>query len=285
MDTQTINGKTTVIAVFGDPVSHSLSPAMHNAAFAALDWNCVYIPCHVKPEQITHAVQAIKSLNFKGVNITIPHKQSVLPFLDEVSEDSKMSGSINTIIHRDNRLIGTSTDGTGFLRSLKEDGNFDITDKNILIFGAGGSARALVYSLIGAGIKSLTIINRNFAKAVDLEERIWNDTGFTATVHELNRLNELDWNSYDLLINTTSIGLHDEQSIMPEHFLAPKHFVYDIVYRKGGTKLYNDAIKTGCQVLSGLSLLLYQGVESFKLWFDTEPPIEVMRNKLNEITK
>ena len=253
---------------------------MHNAAFSALEWNCVYIPCHVKPEKLPQAVRAIRALNFKGINITIPHKQMVMAELDEIIGDSGISGSVNTIINRDGRLIGTSTDGTGFLRSLQEEGQFELLNKNVILFRAGGSASAVIYSLIAMGIKTLVIVNRDFAKAVSLQEKVWNDTGFTLTVHDLTRMNELDWNSYDLLINTTPVGLHDEHSLVPDHFLQPKLFVYDLVYKKGGTKLYRDAAAAGCNALSGLSLLLYQGAESFRLWFEVNPPIDIMRQTL-----
>ena len=280
MVAKTINGSTTVLAVFGDPIRHSLSPLMHNTAFSALDWNCVYIPCHVKAEELPDAVRAIKALHWKGANITIPHKQTVLEELDEITGDSQASGSVNTIINREGRLIGTSTDGSGFIRSIREEGQLELTGKKIILFGAGGSARAVIYSLIATGILSLAIVNRNFSRATALQERIWNDTGFMATAHELSGIHELDWQSYDLLINSTSVGLYDEQSLVPLQFLTPGLFVYDLVYKKGGTQLYRDATANGCQVLSGLSLLLYQGAESFRLWFDIDPPITIMRQAL-----
>jgi shikimate dehydrogenase len=277
---QTINGSTTILAVFGDPISHSLSPLMHNAVFSALNWNCAYIPCRVKAEQLPNAVRSIRALNLKGVNITIPHKQAVLAELDEIIGDSESSGSVNTVINREDRLIGTSTDGIGFLRSLHEEGHLELQSKNVIILGAGGAARAVIHSLIASGINSLIIVNRNFQKAVSLQEQVWNDTGFTLTVHDLSRLQELNWGSYDLLINTTSVGLHDEQSLVPPHFLKPPLFVYDLVYKQGGTKLYRDAVAAGCPALSGLALLLYQGAESFRLWFEVDPPIEVMRQTI-----
>jgi shikimate dehydrogenase len=253
---------------------------MHNAAFSSLDWNCVYFPCQVNSEQLPNAIRSIRALNLKGVNITIPHKHAVIEELDEVIGDSENSGSVNTIINNNGKLVGTSTDGIGFLHSLSEDGHFDPQGKNVIILGAGGAARAVIYKLITAGINSLVIVNRNFQKAISLQEQVGHDTGFTVLVHDLNHLQELNWVNYDLLVNSTSVGLYDEQSLVPPHFLRPPLFVYDLVYKKGGTKLYNDAQDAGCRVLSGLSLLLYQGVESFRLWFEVEPPIEVMRRAI-----
>jgi shikimate dehydrogenase len=282
MVTKTINGSTTILAVFGDPISHSLSPLMHNAAFSSLQWNCAYIPCHVTREQLPIAVQSIRALNLKGVNITVPHKQAVLSELDQIIGDSVISGSVNTIINRDGRLIGTSTDGIGFLRSLREEGHFELKGKNIILLGCGGAARAVIYCLIAAEIQSLVIVNRNFEKAVSLQEQVWNKTGFTVTVHDLTQLHELNWESYDLLINSSPVGLQDDQSLVPRIYLMPKLFVYDMVYKRGGTKLYQEAIQAGCQALSGLSLLLYQGAESLRLWFEVDPPIDVMRRALSQ---
>lgn len=280
MISKAIDGNTSIVTIFGDPIGHSLSPLMHNAAFNALGWNCVYIPCQVKAGDLPAAVRAIKALNFKGANITIPHKQAILQELDEIFGDSILSGSVNTVVNRGGRLLGTSTDGLGFLRSLREQG-FDLQGKNLLLLGAGGAARAILYSSIKAGINSLVLVNRDYAKAVDLEEQVWKETGFTIILHELGRLQELPWESFDLVINATSVGLHDDTSLVPARFLAPRIFLYDLVYKKGGTRLCYEAADKGCTVLSGLSLLLYQGVESFRLWFEVDPPVEVMREALN----
>lgn len=275
-----INGKTTILAVFGDPIDHSLSPTMHNAAFKELGWNCVYIPCHVLPEDVTLAVRGIRSLGMKGVNITIPHKQAVVPELDEIFGDASLSGSVNTIINDHGKLRGTSTDGTGLVRSLREDGQFEVSGKRCLILGAGGSASALVFRLIAEGIRSLTVVNRDFTKALNLRERVWHATKFEVEAYALSELENLNWDAFDLLINTTSVGLHDSATLVPQQLLNPRIFVYDIVYKPGNTTLINDAVAQGCRVLTGLSLLLYQGADSFRLWFDTEPPIEVMRHAL-----
>ncbi|HEX7715184.1 MAG TPA: shikimate dehydrogenase [Bacillota bacterium] len=273
-----INGNTGILAIFGHPVQHSLSPAMHNAVFYHLGWNYRYIPCDVPSEQLSTAIDAIQALNFKGVNLTIPHKQAAINALDEIYGDSLESGSVNTIIRHHGKLTGTSTDGIGFIRSLREEGRFDPTGKNVLLLGAGGTALAVVYRLIHAGIKRLTLINRDCSKAQILGERIRKKTGFEPEVHGLDHLAALSGTEFDLVVNSTSVGLHDDQALLPKEFLNSRQFVYDVVYRPGGTRLVNDARNTGCQVLSGLSLLIYQGAESFRLWFDTEPPLDIMRN-------
>jgi shikimate dehydrogenase len=275
-----INGKTSICAVFGDPVAHSFSPAMHNAAYQALDMNCVYVACHVRSGRLQDAVQAIRALGFTGANITIPYKQPITQYLDELCGDAKHSGSVNTIVNREDRLLGYSTDGIGFVRSLQDEGNYELAGKNLLMLGAGGSAVALIYRLINSGIASLTVINRNFDKAVNLQERVWLDTRFEMKVKVLNELEVSDVQAVDLLINTTSVGLYDDVSLIPKNFFHPDLFVYDIVYKRGGTLLVNEAKTAGCRVLSGISLLLYQGAESFRLWFETEPPLAAMREAL-----
>lgn len=281
MNSFSIKGDTCVLAVFGDPISHSLSPVMHNAAFEALGLDCVYIPCHVRPEQLKSAVQGIRALGLKGVNVTIPHKQAITSELDVIFGDSLLSGSVNTIINRNGKLYGTSTDGTGLLRSLQEEGGFQVVGKNVLILGAGGSAAAIIYSLIAAQVKSITLVNRTLKNAVTLRQKVLQDTGFPVNTVEYDRLTNLAWDAIDLVINATSVGLKDQDSLVPQRFLHPGLFIYDLVYRIGSTTtLVDQAVKAGCRVLTGLSLLLYQGAESFRLWFEIEPPIKIMRDAL-----
>lgn len=281
MDSFFIKGDTQVLAIFGDPVNHSLSPVMHNAAFQFLGLNCVFIPCHVRPEQLKYAVSGIRAFNLKGVNVTIPHKQTIIGELDQVFGDSRLSGSVNTIINKNGTLSGTSTDGIGLVRSLREEAGFEVGGKNVLILGAGGSATAVIYRLIFEEVNSVTLLNRNIERADDLCQKLSENTGFRIRVGDYSRLDSLAWDSIDLVINTTPVGLNDRCSLIPEHFLHQGLFVYDLVYHGGGvTALVEQAAKAGCNVLSGLSLLLYQGAESFRLWFDIDPPINVMKEVL-----
>jgi shikimate dehydrogenase len=280
-----INAKTTICALFGDPVAHSLSPAMHNAAFEALGYDCVYLAFKVEATQVAAAVAGIRAMGIKGVNVTIPHKQAVAVGLDEICGDARLSGSVNTIINREGRLLGTSTDGIGLIRSLKEDGGFVTPEKRVLLLGAGGSAAAVIYRLVASGIKTLTVVNRNFDKAVRLREMVLRDTGFKLAITPLGQLADLNLNNYDLLINATAVGLHRYESLIGPEQLPSRIFVYDLVYRRGGTKLLNQAAAAGCRTLSGLSLLLYQGAESFRLWFEVEPPISAMRAALEAASR
>lgn len=279
---ETISAKTTIFALFGDPVAHSLSPLMHNAAFQALGYDCVYVAFRVGADQIQTAVTAIPALGIRGVNVTIPHKKAVTVGLDAVFGDARLSGSVNTIINREGRLLGTSTDGIGLIRSLEEDGDFTVAGKRVLLLGAGGSATAVIYRLLATGVATLTVVNRDFAKALRLQDQVRRDTGFALTVAPLEQLADLKLQNFDLLINTTSVGLHQDVSLIEPQWLHPQLFVYDLVYRPGGTKLVHQAAAVGCRVLSGLSLLLYQGVESFRLWFEVEPPVAAMRAALEK---
>ncbi|NLW48052.1 MAG: shikimate dehydrogenase [Firmicutes bacterium] len=281
MSSLIIKGDTEVLAVFGDPVSHSLSPIMHNAAFRALGLNCVYIPCRVSSECLKDAVLGIKAFNFKGVNITIPHKQGITGELDEIFGDSLLSGSVNTVINRNGMLLGTSTDGIGLITSLREEAGFEVAGKRVLILGAGGSARAVIYRLIAEGVESITLLNRTIETAVELRENLLATIGFPLKIGDYNQLSSLAWDSLDLVINATSVGLKNQYSLIPPQLLHSGLFVYDLVYHSGGaTTLIKEAINAGCHTLSGLALLLYQGAESFRLWFDMEPPINVMREAL-----
>jgi len=280
-----INGNTIILGILGDPVSHSLSPVMHNAVFRALGWNCLYIPCQVRSADLPAAVRGLRALNFKGVNVTIPHKQAIGAELDELFGDSSRSGSINTVIHRNGRLYGASTDGIGLVNSLKVDGGFELYHKKVLLLGAGGTATAIVYRLIDSGIGQLWIMNRSQTNANALQQQLLHTTGFAAEIVGSQHLAELEWDAIDLIINTTSVGLKDNESLIPKDYLKKRHFVYDVVYKKGGTRLSQEAASAGCKVLSGLSMLLFQGLESFKIWFEVEPPLEVMRQALLESVK
>jgi len=282
MSTLNINGKTSFLVILGDPVAHSLSPAMQNAALQHLRLNAVYLPCRVNSTELTQAVSGLRALNFIGANVTIPHKQAVVALVDELLGDASQSGSVNTLIHRGGKLYGASTDGIGLISSLREAGEFEPRGKKVLIFGAGGTAVAAGYALVASQISSLTIVNRNLQKAEFLQNKLFQATGFKAEVVQLTELETIVWSEIDLILNSTSVGLESEISILPVQYLQSHHFVYDLVYRTNGTKLCREAEAAGCRVLSGLSLLLYQGVESFRLWFEQDPPIKIMKQVLLE---
>ena len=236
-----INGSTKLFGVIGNPISHSLSPIMHNAAFKALGINALYMPCHISPEHLSFVVNAIKTFNFQGINVTIPFKQTIIPFLDEIDGDSNYTRSVNTLFNKNGHICGTSTDGIGFIRSLREDGDFDPKDKNVILLGAGGSAYALAYHLVKTGVSSLVCYNRNITNAQKLKADLFTGTTFELEIFSLHELATKDLSDYDLLINTTSVGLSDDQTLISYNQFHSKLFVYDIVYKKGGSRLFGVA--------------------------------------------
>ena len=231
-----INGKTKIVGVFGYPVEHSLSPLFHNAAFAALGLNFVYLPFSVKSRELKKAVEAIRALNIIGVNVTIPYKEKVLSYLDKISSQAKMIGVVNTIYNKESRLIGYNTDADGFIESLRRQGRFSPKEKNVLLLGAGGAAYAISFALIKAGVKKLVLTNRTYAKGKILLEhlkKVFRDKCELSLIEFDKRNSPSIISEIDLLVNATSIGMHplDPLLINPE-ILSEDIFIYDVVYNR-----------------------------------------------------
>jgi len=280
-----IDGKTKVTGVFGYPVEHSLSPLFHNAAFASLGLNFVYLPLPVKPGELKAAVESIRSLNMVGVNVTIPHKEKVLPYLDEISPEAKAIGAVNTIHNKRGKLTGYNTDGNGFIESLKKQGGFDPKDKNVFLLGAGGTAYAISFALIKGGIKKLILVNRTYSKGKGLLEhlkKIFQDKCQLSLVEFEERNSSLIMSEIDLLINTTSLGMYPDDSLLitPE-ILPPNIFIYDVVYNRK-TPLLKLAEEKKLASLGGLDMLVYQGALSFGIWTGQKAPVEVMKEALRK---
>ncbi|MCF6179602.1 MAG: shikimate dehydrogenase [Geopsychrobacter sp.] len=278
-----VTGRTRVFGIFGDPIEHSLSPRMQNAAFKKSGLDALYVPFHVLPQGLAAAVAGLGSLSVGGVNVTLPHKQAILPLLDRVDADARLIGAVNTVVVRDNQLIGYNTDGLGFIHSLKEDLRFDPAGKEVLLFGAGGACRAAVVALLRAGIRGLTLVNRNLDRAAQLVERIaphfpeqairvqgFKDPAF----HE--RLSQAD-----LIVNTTSVGLKGEElSFCPLQKIKTSASIYDMVYSIAETPFVCAAKQRGLAAVDGLGMLAGQGEEAFLLWFGMRPVKGLMKNCL-----
>ncbi len=254
-----------LFAVVGNPVSHSLSPIMHNHAFSAIGCNGLYIP--LEADDIQTAIYGLKSLNFKGASITIPHKESVIDYLDELDDAARRIKAVNTLVNSDGRLIGYNTDGFGAMRALSE--KIDIAGKDVAIIGAGGAARA-----IGFGIKAqggrIIIVNRSIPRGEQLAHEL--DGGFMP----LSEVEKLDC---DILINTTPIGMtpNVDDMCLPKTMLQNNMVVMDIIYTPLKTKLLREAEKIGCACIDGLSMFVYQGAQQFNLWTGQEAPVDIMR--------
>lgn len=282
-----ISGATTVIGIFGYPVGHSLSPIMHNAAFAALDLDYAYVPFAVQPAQIKEAVNAIRVLGLRGVNVTIPHKERVLEYLDEVAPEAELIGAVNTIVNEKGVLKGYNTDGKGFVRSLREKGLLKKTNSFYLI-GAGGAARAVAVQLALEEVYGITLLVRqeDLSSAHDIAAGVNLNTKTKATVTTLEKfLYDADWRRGVTIVNCTPLGMCPRIDSMPSidlGLLPQESVVCDLVYNPGETLFLRKAASLGLTTVSGLGMLLHQGAAAFELWTGRPAPVEVMSTALLE---
>lgn len=277
-----IDGKTKLVGLFGYPVEHSFSPLMHNSSFEHLNLNYAYLPFAVDPKNLHEAVDGIKALGLKGVNVTIPHKETVIPFLDEIAPAAKLIGAVNTIVHKDGRLVGYNTDGPGFIQSLEEECEIKVAGKSLLIVGAGGAAKAVVVQSILEGAKKIIVANRDLAKAQWVNSAV-EQSGKNCSV-EIYSLDNPLWKDKveetDILINTSPVGMYpkiDVPSIVPPEIIHPNLLVGDLIYNPRETVLLQAAKEKRANVWSGLGMLIHQGALAFELWTGVKAPIAVMK--------
>jgi shikimate dehydrogenase len=277
----TITGTTSLVGLIGWPVEHSLSPIMHNAAFAELGSDFAYVPLPVRPEQVEQALRGLLALNFVGTNVTVPHKQAVMRYLDELSQAAHLTGAVNTIHIQDGKLFGYNTDAIGFLNSLKE-ANCNPQGLRVAVLGAGGAARAVVYALARAGSDSIVVLNRTAERAAflidDLKEAFPDSTmSFKALT---NQALTAVVNQVDLVVNTTSVGMYPDVagSPWPDDVSMPKRVTFcDLVYNPLETVFLAQARAAGAPAIDGLGMLVHQGAFAFEKWTGQAAPIGVMR--------
>lgn len=271
-----ISGRTKVCAVIGDPVEHSLSPIIHNAAFQHLDLDYVYLAFRVKSEGLRDAILGIRKLGIYGLNVTMPHKITVIPFLDRLDKTAKTVGAVNTILNSD-ELVGYDTDGLGALNALKANGS-DPQGVKVVVLGAGGASRAISFT-IAQEAGEFVILNRTVKKAEKLADNISRVTGKEVRWGKLCRdaLGE-ELKDADILINATSVGMHPNETETPvdKRFLRPDLVVFDLVYNPIETRLLRAAKEVGARRIDGLTMLVHQGAVSFEIWTEREAPIDVM---------
>jgi shikimate dehydrogenase len=267
-----ISGKTKIVALLGYPVEHTLSPDMHNAAFEHLGLDYCYVAFPVRPEMLKSALEAVRALGLAGVNVTVPHKEKVIPLLDEADSEAAFIGAVNTVVNRDDRLIGYNTDGRGFMRGLAEEG-VSVKDRSVLIIGAGGGSRAISYYLSEQTSRLLL-----FDIDTDKAERLAADLGkIRDNVSCLKALKDLG--GIDILINATPLGLKPSDPLPVDvSMLNTGHIVGDLIYKE--TPLLRKASKKGLKIFNGLGMLLWQGALALELWTGKTPPHEVMREAL-----
>ena len=286
MRDRVISGKTRLCGLIGDPVEHSMSPVMHNTAFREIGIDYVYVPFRVKQEELGEAIEGMRALNIRGLNVTIPHKVAVLQFLDELDPLAEKIGAVNTIVNDDGVLTGYNTDASGFLQALLERG-IEPEGKNIVILGAGGASRAISFILADRGAQ-LVILNRllELDWAKDLASRI--SQLFTKEVEALelkkeNLVRALE--KADILVNATSVGMSPnvDQTPVSSDLLRPDLVVFDIVYNPIQTRLLREAETVGAETIGGIDMLVWQGVLAFEKWTGQKAPVELMKKEVVQL--
>lgn len=275
---------TMLLGIIGDPIAHSLSPIMQNRALEAAGLDATYLPYHVRSPELKAFIEDVHQQNMTGFNVTVPHKVSIMKYLDEVDEEAHQIGAVNTVLYHEGRLSGYNTDARGYCRSLQEEARFSAKDKAICILGAGGAARAVAYGLLTAGATNVMIANRTAEKAEALVQSFAHDYPHRIThiPWEPKTLGE-NFGKCDLLINTTTVGLDGTRfDRLPLAQLPGTALVSDLVYSPRETPLLREAKEAGFSTHEGLGMLLYQGAESFRIWTGIEPDIKVMRKALEE---
>lgn len=271
-----ISGKTRLLALIGHPVSHSLSPAMHNASFAADGLDFVYVCLDVDPDDLPAAVKGMAALKLRGFNITMPHKRAMIPLVDELDEGARISGAVNTVVIEDSTLRGYNTDGGGMVMACREAG-IELSGRRILLLGAGGAAAAIALAFGGEGIGELRIANRSVEHAVELRDKLRGAGLKKVEVYLPGALDEAA-REVEIIVNATSLGMKDGDALpVPVEHLGEGRVVCDAVYRPGReTALIQEARQRGARVVTGQRMLLYQGVLAQQLWTGLEPNVKAM---------
>ncbi len=271
-----ISGETRSLALIGHPVSHSLSPEMHNASFAAEGLDYVYVALDVRPQDLSAAVFGLRALNFRGFNITMPHKRAMLALLDSVDEGARISGAANTVVIKDSTLHGYNTDGGGMVMACREAG-IELPDRRILLLGAGGAAAAVALAFAAEDVGELRVVNRSARHAAELRDKLRRARLQKVEVYPYDALDEAAREA-EVVVNATPLGMKDGDPLpIPTGHLDEGRAVCDAVYRPGReTALVREARERGARVVTGERMLLYQGVLAQRLWTGREPNVEAM---------
>ena len=287
-----ITGHTKIVGVIGDPVAHSRSPQMHNAALAKARLDYVYVPFHVSEDAIAKAMNGFKALNVVGINVTLPHKQAVIPFLTSISREARLIGAVNTLTFTEGEIRGENTDAPGFIKAMEEAGVSVPIGEDVVVLGAGGSARAIVVALALAGVRSIVIANRTVSKAIvlaeDLTERIKGKGGESEHNTVIMGMGLQDSRLPDavkactLLVNTSSSSMDSTHPLLiNRNCLRRNTIVYDIVYTPPMTTLLTAAAENGCTIIGGIGMLVHQGAIAFERWTGVGPCVNTMKSALS----
>ena len=283
-----LTSKTKTLCIIGNPIEHSMSVTMHNAAIQNLGIDYLYVAFNVFPIDLPNAINGFRSLNIKGASVTIPHKISAMKYLDKIEPMAKNIGAINTIKNDNGILIGRNTDGEGFLKSIKESG-YNLKNKKIVLFGAGGAARACAFYL-AKEVNKITIINRSNTGMNDLISKLKANYKISIKGINLSKSEDIkkEIKESDMIVNTTPVGMYPNvnESPVKQSWMHPNLFVVDIIYSPIQTKLLQEASSIGCNVLSGVDMLVNQGIIAFEWWTGVSPDKKLMKQVvLNELEK
>ena len=282
-----ITGSTILTGLLGSPVAHSVSPAMHNEAFRLLDLDYVYLAFNVGTDSLKDAVKGLKTLGARGFNLTMPDKIAILDLVDELTPAARLAGACNTVINDNGHLIGHTTDGIGYMRSVADAGH-DIIGKKMTLLGAGGAATAICTQAALDGVKEIDIFRRNrpeaFAQTVAFADRTAKDTGCKIHVYDFADETQMKKSLAEsaILTNATNVGMAPDTDAIPipnVQFLHPDLIVSDIIYNPRQTQLMKIAASMGCPVFNGMYMLLYQGAAAFECWTDLEMPVAEIKKK------
>ena len=271
-----IDGYTRLAAVVANPIKHSISPFIHNSAFEATNTNGVYLAWEVDEAELAETVANIRRYQMYGINLSMPYKEQVIPYLDQLSEEACLIGAVNTVVNREGTLIGYNTDGKGFFKSLP---SFKISRKKLVLLGAGGAAKAILAQAILDGVSQISVFVRSSSmeKTRPYLEKIQNATGFRVDLFALEDIQELQDSitQADLLVNATSVGMDGSSQPIPTSIVLPeKLMVADVIYQPFETPFLKWAKEQGNQSINGLGMLLYQAAEAFELWTGKEMPTD-----------
>ena len=279
-----IDGYTRLAAVVANPIKHSISPFIHNSAFEATNTNGVYLAWEVDEAELAETVANIRRYQMYGINLSMPYKEQVIPYLDQLSEEACLIGAVNTVVNREGTLIGYNTDGKGFFKSLP---SFKISRKRMVLLGAGGAAKAILAQAILDGVSQISVFVRSSSmeKTRPYLEKIQNATGFRVDLCALEDVQDLQDSitQADLLVNATSVGMDGASQPIPTSIVLPKKLlVADVIYQPFETPFLKWARKQGNQSINGLGMLLYQAAEAFQLWTGKEMPTDQIWESLKQ---
>lgn len=273
-----VDSHTLLFGVIGDPIRHSRSPLMMNRAFRETGINGIYTAFHIKPERLGDFAAGVRAMGIRGVNVTIPHKLDIMRHLDEIDAGAQAIGAVNTIVNDNGRLTGFNTDGIGYVRSLKEEVEPDLSGKRIVVIGAGGAARGIVYALAQEKPALIMIVNRTVERAQELATAFAFGTMAELAAESTDKLETL-CAAADIVINTTSIGMYPHVDVSPVNgaWLKPGSVASDLIYNPLKTKFLREAEQRGLRIHGGLGMFIYQGAYAFEYWTGQPAPVEAMR--------